>query len=255
MLRDGAGRVGIIYEVVGEDDHLVGVMCVREGISEGSADTLGVFTARISGGVAERVARGGAQEGHVDVDVTVHDGASASAVGAELYRFLHEAVGDGVGQCVPHTRGADAGDDSLLDVFDERRMDSGKARRCEGEVLESHLGQFGDHHVDDLVAAAEMVVEGDGHSILEPGLPYSLFEGDDLRADLFEFSAEGGVLAAAFLIYGLAQPGSLGSYSGCPVFQTVHYCRSSFVMTPAASARSIVRCALRTTGRSTILPL
>ena len=159
-LGDGVGHVGVGHEVVGEDHDLVGMLCVGQGVAQRAADALGVLGAGIAGGVAEGVGAGGAEEGDVDVQV---------AVAAEDNRLVHDAGADGLGQLAAHAGGGDAGDDAVADVLDQGRVHVLKARCGQVQVLEAHLGELVDDHVDHLVAAAEVVVEGDGHAVLKAG--------------------------------------------------------------------------------------
>ena len=50
-------------------------------------------------------------------------------------------------------------------MFYKRFVDIGQAGCRQFEVLEPHLGKFIHNHVHNLVSAAEMVVETDGHAI------------------------------------------------------------------------------------------
>ena len=43
-------------------------------------------------------------------------------------------------------------------------------RRCDGEILNPHFGNFFHDHVDDIVPFTEMVVEGNSHAVFEAGL-------------------------------------------------------------------------------------
>ena len=91
------------------------------------------------------------------------------------------------------------------------------------EVFEAHLGEFGDNHVDNLVTAAEMVVEGDGHAVLETRAADSLLEGDNLAVFLLVVPAEHAVLGfLSLLIYCLAHFTGLGGNCCGPVFQCAH---------------------------------
>ena len=59
------------------------------------------------------------------------------------------------------------GDDAIFDMPDKRRMD-GSQRGCrQRQVLVSHLRQLVHHHIDDVVAVAEVMVEADGHTVFQ----------------------------------------------------------------------------------------
>ncbi len=152
---------------------------VRLGVAEGSADGFGVLREGIARGVARRVAGRRSEERDVDVQVTARDGAASSAVAAEHHRLLHQPVGNLLGEFTAQTGGGNPGDDPVPDVFDQRGVDIGKAGRRQMQVLEAHLGQFVHHHIHNLVTAAEMVVEGDRHPVLEAAFDDGLLKGDD----------------------------------------------------------------------------
>ena len=98
VLGNRVRSVRIINKIVGDDHNLVSVLGVRLGVAEGSADGLGVIGAGVTAGVAGRVTGRSAQEGYINVKITVGDGASTSSVAAEHNRFLHQAVGNLLGE-------------------------------------------------------------------------------------------------------------------------------------------------------------
>ena len=212
---DGLGNVRIRDQVVRQDDDVVGVARVGKGVAQGAADGFCVFRARASGGVAQFVAGGSGKEGHVDVQRTGGDGAAAPAVRAEHDRFLHQAMGYLVGQFPPEAGSGNPRDDTVADMLDQGRVHVGKAGSREMQVPEAHFGQLGDHHVHDPVAAAEMMMERDGHPVLQARSQDGFLEAHDFR---------------------------------------MSHNASSLSKMPDATARATVRSARITTGRSTILP-
>ena len=83
---------------------------------------------------------------------------------------------DGIGQSTAKTAGGDAGNDAGFDVLDERRVYVGQAGGGQFEVFKAHLGQFVYHQIHHFVAAAEVMVEGNGLAILQPGALDGFFQ-------------------------------------------------------------------------------
>ena len=54
-LRYARRTVGIGHKVVGKDNHVVGILCVGEGVADASADRLGIGGTRVSAGIAHRI--------------------------------------------------------------------------------------------------------------------------------------------------------------------------------------------------------
>ena len=69
--------VGIVYQVIGQDDGVVGILGIGQGITQRTADALGILAGRVTGSVTQGVARRSAQEGNVDVKLTALDGIAA----------------------------------------------------------------------------------------------------------------------------------------------------------------------------------
>ena len=76
---DRSGKVGVGHERVGDDDDLVGVFRIDDGVGEHAA----VAFAADGAAVAVLVGRGRTDKGHVDVHVALLDGAHAAAVAAQ----------------------------------------------------------------------------------------------------------------------------------------------------------------------------
>ena len=55
------------------------------------------------------------------------------------------------------------------------------------QILEAHLSQFSYDHVNHLIATAEVVVERDGHPILQAALADSFLQRNDFRTSLLIF--------------------------------------------------------------------
>ena len=176
-LGDGPGGVGIGHQVVGNDDDVVGIGGVGAGIAQGAAGDAVLVVPAVAVGVAVGVAGGSTQEGHVNVQVAGADGDGPAAVGPEHHRAVDEAPGHLLGQLAPHTGGLDMGDDAVLDVADQGGVDRGQRAGRQGQVFIAHFRQLIHHGVDDVVAVAEVVVEADGHAVLQAGAADGLLQG------------------------------------------------------------------------------
>ena len=69
-----------------------------------------------------------------------------------------------------------------------------KARSCQVKVLEAHLGQFVNYHVHHLVAAAEVVMEADGHAILKARMDYGLLQSHEFGTGGLKLALRSGIL-------------------------------------------------------------
>ena len=167
IFGNGPRRVGIGHQMVGDDDHVIGILGVGAGIAQRAAGNAVVIVPAVAVGVAVRVTGGRAQKRHIDVQITAADGAGPAAVGAEHHRAVHKATGDFLRQLTAQAGGLNMGDDAIFDMPDKRRMD-GSQRGCrQRQVLVSHLRQLVHHHIDDVVAVAEVMVEADGHTVFQ----------------------------------------------------------------------------------------
>ena len=126
-----------------------------------------------------------------------------------------------------------------------------KARSSQMQILKSHFCQLSDHHVHHLVASTEMMVERDGHAILQSAAANSLFQRAEFGLIVLLCGTWSRVLAAIqYLENGLSQLLGCSLYivdSFCVIHNfelltlyTHHYRMSSFLSTPDAMARSMV---------------
>ena len=171
-------------------------------------------------------------------------------MGPEYHRFIHEATGYLFREFSAHAGGRDLRDHAVLDMTDKRSMYVRETGCSQCQAFDAHFRDLVDYHVDDLVAAAEMMMERNRHSVLETALADRILKGDDLAAFLLQVPAECRYLLAGALVNLLTKLCSGLSYK---LF--ICHSASSSGITPAATARAIILSALITTGRSTILPL
>ena len=69
------------------------------------------------------------------------------------------------------------GNHAVFDMLDQRRVDRGKRTGGQSQIPEPHLCQRTHHLVHHMVAAPEVVVEGDGHAVLQAGGPDGVLQG------------------------------------------------------------------------------
>ena len=112
--------------MVGDDDHVVGILGVGAGIAQRAASNAVIIIPAVSIGVAVGVTGGRAQKRHVDMQITAADGAGPSAVGAEHHRAVHKATGDFLRQLAAEAGGLDMGDNAVFDVPDQWCVDGGQ---------------------------------------------------------------------------------------------------------------------------------
>ena len=126
IFGDGPRRVGVGHQMVGDDDHVVGILGVGAGIAQRAAGDAIVIVPAVTVGVAVGVTGGRAQKRHVDVQITAADGAGPSAVGAEHHRAVHKTTGDFLRQLAAEAGGLDMGDNAVFDVPDQWCVDGGQ---------------------------------------------------------------------------------------------------------------------------------
>ena len=234
------GREG--FNRFGEQHDFVGVLRVGHGVAERAADALSVLAVGVAEGVADRHA----EEGDVNFQLAGFDEVDAAAVRVDLYRLFENAGGDGVGQFAAQAGGVEFADHAVFDVLDQGRVYAGERAGGDGEVLEAHARQHVHHHVDGVVAAAEAVVEGDGHAVFEAAGAYRVFDAlQDFARGAF---AEGNF----FLTGGEGFEADCRSEAAFDALFSVHVYSS---LMPDAAARCRTSLARSMMGVSTILPL
>ena len=179
--------------MVGQDDSLIGILGVALGIAHGAAHNAALHVPAVTVGVSAGVAGRCPQEGHVNLQFPGLNGAGTPAVAADHHGHIHQSSGDGVRQLSPQAGGLDPADDTVLNMADQRGVAVRKRRGRQHQIVEAHLRQLVHNHVDNIVAVAEMVVEGDHHAVLESGAADRLFQrGNDLIAGILPL-LDGGI--------------------------------------------------------------
>ena len=139
-----------------------------------------------------------------------------SAVGTELHGVLHDTGADLLAQTGGHIVGHQGGDNTVLDVVDQGHMDIEQCGGIQGQALDAQLCDLLHDHVQHIVTVTHMVMEGNGHTILQAC-------------------------------------GNNGITNGCYKLLISHASRSSLRI-PSASAAAMVCFARFTMGASIILP-
>ncbi|MPN53949.1 hypothetical protein SDC9_201618 [bioreactor metagenome] len=62
------------------------------------------------------------------------------------------------------------GNHAVFNMAHKRGMDAGKGTGRQSKIFNAHFGDLFQHHVDHIVPVAEMVMEGDGHAVLQAAL-------------------------------------------------------------------------------------
>ena len=162
-LIDGDGGQGIVRQVIGDDHHLVGILGVGKGVAHGTEGGGAVHAVH----VALAVRRGGGNEGDVDVGLAGGQRVGTVAVGAEDSRLFQIAVRDGLPHALVDEVGVDAGDDFLPDHVGQTPVGAVDGAGADGDVMEAHLLDLRHDHGKHLVAVPQMMVEGNGHTVLQ----------------------------------------------------------------------------------------
>lgn len=251
ILTDRRRRIREGNDLLGQHHDIARVMRVDHGVAERTATR----APRHAIGVAEWIAGGHAQEGDVDGDLAAFDQRDTTAVGVDVDRLVHQAVGNRLGELAAHSRGIDASDEAGFDVLDQHGVGGLQRGRGQRQVLEAHAREDVDHHVDGLVAFAKTVMERDGHPVLQAGAANGFLDRiDDLAIELGGWAGEmrrlGGKAGEDFAPIELRQGGKPSGELDCHGLLAFSYFR-----TPEAAASCKTRWACATTGASTILPL
>ena len=122
--------------------------------------------------VAEAVAGRSREEGHVYLNRALFYRARASAVAADDYRNVGLAARKQLPELAAHTGGVELADEAALYIIRDAVVSVGNRARREGQILEAHRLEFGEHHRNDRVAVAQMVVERYRHAVAQAGLFY-----------------------------------------------------------------------------------
>ena len=176
------------------------------------------------------------------------DGADTAAVAAHGSQALQLAMRNSIADLAAHAGRLDVDDGAVLDHGDEGVMSLAQRACAQGDVLEAHLVDLFHDHADHEVALAEVVVEGDGHTVVCAALDEGLVDvldhlvvviahhGGDLRAGLLEGLAVFIIVALEDLFAGALED-LFGNFSA----DCVQHNYKSPLYTPDAFARSMVR--------------
>ena len=99
------------------------------------------------------------------MDVPFFDGAHAAAVASNDRRCREPAEGYVLADAVTDAGGLDADDGALFDHLCDAAVRLAERRRADREVAETHLLCGLEHHVDDVVTIAEVMMEGKDHAV------------------------------------------------------------------------------------------
>ena len=185
----GSGHIGEVHQAVGNDHHMVGILGVGHGIAHGAA----VALAADAPAVAHAVRGGSSHKGDVDVNLTGLDGTGTAAVGTDDGGGLQLSGGNDLAHPAADAGGLDADDLALFNIVSDGIMGAAQARCGNGQVLQAQLLDGGLHdHVDHIIAVTQMVMEGEGHTVLGTALLQGVHQSRDDLALLGLLIAAGG---------------------------------------------------------------
>ena len=176
MLRNGPRGIGVRHQVVGNHHHLICIFGICAGIPQRATGNAVLPIPAVSVGVAIGVTGGRTQEGHIDVQVARGDGSGPPTMGTKYHREIHQAPGNLLCQGATQARGLNVCDQSGADVPNQGAVDGSQRGSRQGQIPESHGRQLIQHHIQDVVAVAEVMVEADGHAVLQSGFPNGFFQ-------------------------------------------------------------------------------
>ena len=178
ILTDAGRCIRVGDNFLRQHDDILGEMGIHHGIAQRTA-------ARATGkavGVAIGIASRDADEGDVDGDFSRLNEGTATTMGMHGNRLLHQTMRNGIGQLAAHAGSVDLPDHAILDMINERRIGGDQRGRCQCQILEAHIGEDLHHHIDDLIALAIGMMEGNGHSVLEANAAHSFLHRIDQLA-------------------------------------------------------------------------
>ena len=159
--RDGWREVRERHHGVGDGDDVVGVAGIHDAVGQHAAIALAADAAEVT--ILVRGRRTDKRD--VDMHVPFFDGAHAAAVASDDRRRRESAEGYVLADTVTDTGGLDADDGALFDHRCDTTVRLAERRRADREVAEAHLLCGLEHHVDDVVTVAEVVMEGKDHAV------------------------------------------------------------------------------------------
>ena len=173
--RDGWREVRERHHGVGDGDDVVGVAGIDDAVGQHAAVALAADAAEVT--ILVRGRRTDKRD--VNVDVPFFDGAHAAAVASDDRRGREPAEGYVLADAVTNAGGLDADDRPLFDHLRDAAVRLAERRRADREVAESHLLSGLEHHVDDVVTVAEVMMEGKDHAVPRAALLECLTDAAD----------------------------------------------------------------------------
>ena len=116
--------------------------------------------------------------------VPFFDGAHAAAVASDDRRRREPAEGYVLADAVTDAGGLNADDGALFDHRCDAAVRLAERRRADREVAEAHLLCGLEHHIDDVITVAEVVMEGKDHAVPRAALLECLADAPDHLASL-----------------------------------------------------------------------
>ena len=159
--RDGWREVRERHHGVGDGDDVVGVAGIHDAVGQHAAVALAADAAEVTILVRGRCT----DKCDVNVDVPFFDGAHAATVASDDRRRREPAEGYVLADTVTDAGGLDADDGALFDHLCDAAVRLAERRRADRQIAEAHLLCGLEHHVDDVVTIAEVMMEGKDHTV------------------------------------------------------------------------------------------
>ena len=178
--RDGWWEVRERHHGVGDGDDVVGVAGIHDAVGQHAAVALAADAAEVT--ILVRGRRTDKRD--VNVHVPFFNGAHAAAVAPDDRRRREPAEGYVLADTITDAGGLDADDGALFDHRCDTAVRLAERRRADREVAEAHLLCGLEHHVDDVVTVAEVMMEGKDHAVPRAALLECLADAPDHLASL-----------------------------------------------------------------------
>ena len=90
-------------------------------------------------------------------------------MGPEFHRVFHHALGNGLAHTGGNIVGGKTGDHVIFNVAQQGGMNVKQGAGVDLDVLDAQLRDLLQHHVQHIVAVAEMMMERNGHAVFQTG--------------------------------------------------------------------------------------
>ena len=125
--------------------------------------------AAVAGGISETIGGRSCNYGNINMYIAILNSLVTAAMRTKNAKACHFSFGGKLSQCAVHTA-FNMMDNAILQVFDHGRMALEGSGRHPGKVFNSQFGCSIKNLVANQVAIPEMMMGGNGHSVLNSGI-------------------------------------------------------------------------------------